>query len=153
MEKDNALEEGITLAKNGEYKKALNIFEEDLQFTKNPTIMSYYAFCLAAVEKKFEQAISLCLMAIEREFFNPDIYLNLGKVYMVNGQKAIAIKAFRKGLSIDNTHPELIKEIKGMGIRRKPIISFLHRKNIVNKHLGTLASMWNSRGVLANSNA
>lgn len=153
MEMDDVLEKGITLTQDGEYKEALKVLEEDLRFTENPAIMSYYALCLAVVEKKYDQAISLCLMAVEREFYNPDIYLNLGRVYMENGQRAVAIKAFKKGLRIDNRHPGLMREIKEMGIRRRPIISFLSRRNFVNKCLGGLANRWSSRGMLVDRNA
>jgi tetratricopeptide (TPR) repeat protein len=153
MEKEEALERGIILAQNGEYKEALKILEEDLRFAENPTTMSCYALCLAVVERKYEQAISLCLMAVKREFYNPDIYLNLGKVYLLNGQRVVAVKAYRKGLRIDSTHPELIEEIKEMGIRRKPIISFLPRKNFANKFLGILVNRWNSKEMLAGRNA
>ena len=136
MEENDTLERGINIAKAGGYGEALKFFEEDLRFTENPTAMSYYALCLVEEEKKYEQAISLSLMAVEREFYNPDIYLNLGKVYIKNGQKAVAIKAFRKGLRIDGTHAGLLKEVRGMGVRRKPIIAFLSRKNLVNRVLG-----------------
>jgi len=138
MEMNDTLDRGINLAQKGVYDEALSIFEEDLRFTENPTAMSYYALCLVEEEKKYEQAISLCLMAVEREFYNPDIYLNLGKVYMKNGQKAVAIKAFRKGLQIDGTHSGLLKEVREMGVRRKPIITFLPRKNLVNRVLGVM---------------
>lgn len=142
MERNGALDIGINLARVGDYSEALKVFEEDLRFTEEPTAMSYYAICLVEVEKKYEQAISLCLMAVEREFYNPDIYLNLGRVYMMNGQKAVAIRAFRKGLRIDETHPELMTEIQEMGVRRRPPLSFLSRRNIANKLLGMLVRGW-----------
>jgi tetratricopeptide (TPR) repeat protein len=149
MERNEALDRGINLARTGEYKEALKIFEEDLRFTENPTAMSYYALCLVDVERKYEQAISLCLMAVEREFYNPDIYLNLGRVYMMNGQKAVAIRAFRKGLRIDDTHPELMEEIQEMGVRRRPPLSFLSRRNVANKLLGMLVRGWQPNRVVA----
>ncbi len=136
------VEKGIELAKEGRYEEALNIFEEDLCFTTHPEAMSYYALCLASVESRYDQAISLCLMAVEREFYNPDIYLNLGRIFLLNGQKAVAHKAFRKGLSFDNSHAGLISELKRLGLRRKPVVPFLPRSNSVNKFLGRLSRRW-----------
>ncbi len=133
------IEKGITLAREGNYSDALRILEEDLCFTANPLAMSYYALCLAIVERRYDNAISICLMALGKEFYNPDIYCNLGRIFLLNGQKATAIKAFRRGLAFDSSHPGLIEEIKKLGIRRKPIIPFLPRSNPINKFLGLLA--------------
>ncbi len=133
------VEKGLELAKEGRYDEALNIFEEDLCFTTHPEAMSFYALCLASVEARYDQAISLCLMAVEREFYNPNIYLNLGRIFLLNGQKAVAYKAFRKGLSFDNAHAGLVGELKRLGLRRKPVLPFLSRKNTVNKFLGLLS--------------
>ncbi len=119
-------------------ERAARVLEEDLRFTEVPAAMSYYALSIAVVEKKYEQAVSLCIMAVGKEFYNPDIYLNLGKIYLMSNRKALAMKAFKKGLKIDNAHQELWEEVKTMGMRRRPPISFLSRKNIMNKVLGLL---------------
>lgn len=134
------VENAIMLAKKGRMKEAIRIFDENLCFTQNPTATSYYAFCLAAVEKDMERAISFSLMAIEKEFYNPDLYLNLGRICLLNNQRNHAFKAFRKGLKFDSSHKGLIKEIKKLGLRREPVVSFLPRTNSVNRYLGILAA-------------
>lgn len=133
---DMGVDRGIALAKEGLYTEALKVFDENLGFTQNPVAMSYYALSLATAEGLYDKAISLCLMAAEKEFYNPDIYLNLGRIFLLNGQKSVAFKAFRKGLRFDNTHPGIIKEVKRLGVRRKPVLRFLSRGNAVNKLLG-----------------
>lgn len=139
MSSSAIIEKGIGLARDGEYEKAVKVFDQDLCFTQHPTAMSYYALCLANVEGNFDKAISLCLMAAEKEFYNPEIYLNLGRIFLLNGQKAVAVRAFRKGLKFDNSHFGIMSEMRKLGVRRKPVISFLQRTNPVNKFLGILA--------------
>lgn len=138
MSGNEVIEKGIGLAREGEFDKALRVFDQDLCFTQHPTAMSYYAVCLANVEGNFDKAISLCLMAAEKEFYNPEVYLNLGRIFLLNGQKAVAVRAFRKGLKFDNSHFGLLSEMRKLGVRRKPVIGFLPRTNPVNKFLGII---------------
>lgn len=139
MDSNSVVEKGISLARDGRFFEALKIFDEDLCFTQHPTAMSFYAVSLANVEGNYDKAISLCLMAAEKEFYNPDIYLNLGRIFLLNGQKSVAIKAFKKGLKYDDSHNALLKEVRVLGLRRRPILSFLPRQSFVNKFLGILA--------------
>ncbi len=139
MEVERVIESGMELARNGQYEEALGVFERDLCFTQNPTATSYYAVSLARVEGNYDKAISLCLMAAEKEFYNPEIYLNLGRVFLMNGQKSVAVRAFRKGLKYDNSNMRLLDEIKRLGVRRRPVLAFLPRQHVVNKYLGKLA--------------
>lgn len=139
MDTNEIMEKGIRLAREEHYHDALKVFDQDLSFAQNPTAMSYYALSLAAAEDNYERAISLCLIAAEKEFYNQDVYLNLGRIFLMNGQKTYAIKAFKKGLKIDSTHEGIICELKRLGIRRRPVLSFLERQHPVNKFLGLLS--------------
>lgn len=138
MEINDVIEKGIALSKEGRYTEALKIFDQDLCFTQHPAAMSYYAISLANVEGNYDKAISLCLMAAEKEFYNPDIYFNLGRIFLLNGQKSVAVRAFKKGLKFDSSHSAILSELKSLGLRRKPVCSFLPRQNFVNKYLGIL---------------
>lgn len=133
------IEKGIGLAREGFYDDAVRVFDQDLCFTQHPTAMSYYAVSLANSEGNFDKAISLCLMAAEKEFYNPEIYLNLGRIFLLNGQKSVAVRAFRKGLKLDNDNFALLSELRKLGLRRRPVLTFLPRQNPVNKFLGRLA--------------
>lgn len=132
------VERGIELAKSGLYTDALTVFDQNLAFTQSPIAMSYYALCLASAEGFHDKAVSMCLMAAEKEFYNPEIYLNLGRVFLIDGQKSIAMKSFRKGLGYDTSHGGIVEEIRRLGIRRAPVVSFLPRNNAVNRLLGML---------------
>jgi tetratricopeptide (TPR) repeat protein len=140
MDKDYLLKKALYLTKKGLYKNALRCFKEEPDLTLKPAAMSYYALCVAFVKKDYENAISLCVAALKREFYNPEIYANLGRILAVSGQKAFALRAFRKGLRIDDTHCGLMKELRAMGVRRKPLLSFLPRENPINKFFGILTN-------------
>ncbi len=100
--------------------------------------MSYYAIAMAIEEGDYDRAVSFCLMAAEKEFYNPEIYLNLGKVFLVSNQKLRAIKSFKRGLRYDDANSSILDEIFKLGVRKTPFISFLSRRNILNRVFGTL---------------
>jgi len=133
--------EGVRLTKAGRYADALIVFDSDICAMLDPLAMSYYAICLVRVEKRYDKAISLCAMAAEKEFFNPEIYLNLGRIFLARGHKSKAVKAFRRGLRIDDTHKELLTEIKRLGLRRRPFISWLSRHNSINIFIGKVTAI------------
>lgn len=138
METKELLETGIMLAKKGKYAEALKLFDQDLCVTQNPTAMSYYALCLLKVEDNYEKAVALSLMAAEKEFYNPEIFLNLGRIFLVKNQKQFAIKAFKRGLKFDQGDEAILREIKRLGVRKKPLLSFLPRENTANRILGRI---------------
>ncbi|MEK6531177.1 MAG: tetratricopeptide repeat protein [Deltaproteobacteria bacterium] len=138
MEINALLEKGIEHAEHGRFKEALQIFDEDLFFAFHPVAMSYYAVCLARLDNAHERAVSLCLIALEREPCNPDIYLNLGRILLERGDKPYAIKAFKRGLDINDGHAGLKKEFRRLGVRKSPVISFLPRTHCLNRILGSM---------------
>lgn len=101
-----------------------------------PIYLSYLGLATALAEKRYREGAELCEMAIRKEFYNPLYYLNLGKVYSAGGYRFKAINAFYNGLEIDKGHSEILAELKKMGMRRKPVIFFLPRANVLNKYLG-----------------
>ncbi len=128
------------LAKKGRFKEALAAFSADNAYKKSPTAISYYALCVAVVKKDYEEAVSLCRSAAKKEFYNPDIYLNIGKVCILAERRDLAFMAFKKGLKMDNEHPGLLKQMKQLGIRRRPSLPFLPRGNPFNKLIGALGA-------------
>jgi len=119
--------------------RALRSFEKAWKIDReNPEFMSYYGLCKALRGGEIGLGLELCTKAIKLEFFKAEFYLNLGRVYMVAGNKKGAIKVFKKGLKYDQGNEELYKALTGLGFRSRPIIPFLDRANPVNKFLGIL---------------
>jgi tetratricopeptide (TPR) repeat protein len=100
--------------------------------------LSYYGYLTGIVGNNYKRGIELCNEAIKREFFHPDFYLNLGRLYLAISNKGLAVKTFYKGLRIDKTNKELIEEIKKLGVRKKPVFSFFLRDNPVNRFAGRI---------------
>lgn len=119
--------------------RALRSFEKAWKCDReNPEFMSYYGLCKALRGGEIGLGLELCTMAIKKEFFKAEFYLNLGRVYMAAGNKKGAIKVFKKGLKYDQGNEELYRALTGLGFRSRPVIPFLDRGNPVNKFLGIL---------------
>jgi tetratricopeptide (TPR) repeat protein len=117
------------------------------QALHNPVIFSYQGYLETVVNKQYSKGIKICREAIEalieqmplgKEFFLPALYLNLGKAYLAADKKKDAYASFKRGLEIDKNNEALFNELKSLGIRRKPPLSFLNRSNPLNKYLGRL---------------
>lgn len=129
-------------------KGALEALKEGLeQYPENPFILSYYGCLEAIVNKKYRFGINTCKKAMVllkkrvpfgEDFFYPVFYLNLGRAYLASGKKDDAIGAFKKGLETDRENSDLIMELRRLGIRKKPAISFVKRSNPINKYIGML---------------
>ena len=117
--------------------KALRSFEKAYKEDRtNPAYMSYYGLCKALRGGQIGLGLELCTMAIKKEFFRGDFYLNLGKVYLAAGNRKVAIKILKKGLKFEPRNQEIHKSLAGLGCREKPVIESLERSNPLNKLLG-----------------
>jgi tetratricopeptide (TPR) repeat protein len=103
-----------------------------------PLYRSYYGLVLGLAERRLERAIALCRSAATEEFFNPVHFHNLARVHLACGFKAEAIRYLRRGLMIDPGNAEIAAEMRRMGIRRRPALGFLRRRNPFNRLLGRL---------------
>ena len=103
---------------------------------------SYYGMALGLFGGKIRQALPLCRKAAEEEFYNPEIWKNLGKLEMEAENKVEAHEAFVRGLRLAPGDAELRQLLVILGRRRKPILSFLPRKHPLNVMLGR----WTYRG-------
>ncbi|MFZ3072656.1 MAG: hypothetical protein WA162_05385 [Thermodesulfobacteriota bacterium] len=134
----NPAVKAVEFAKRGKLVLALELFEADPAFKENAVALSYYALCIAILRGKCDEALIVLRGAVKKDRFQPDIYMNIGRVYVLKERKDFAAKAFVKGLSLDSSHAGLLKEIKKLGIRQQAIIPFLSRKNVLNKALGKI---------------
>jgi hypothetical protein len=116
-------------------------------FPGDPFLFSYRGYLEAVLGKNYKQGIDTCLSALKEvkgsipeglELFYPVLYLNLGKTYLAAGYKKAALDVFFKGLTYDHEDKDLLREIKKLGARKKPVVGFLPRAHPVNKYLGKL---------------
>lgn len=143
MSKQSDIAKGINAARRGDYLKAINLLTDayasgqfDFKDAKSATALSYYALCLALVQKKHKEAIDLCRKTIDLNFYVPDLYANLARVYMAAPNRKKAVEAIGQGLKACPGDPMLSQLRAELGIRARPVIPFLLRENPVNKALG-----------------
>jgi Flp pilus assembly protein TadD len=129
---------GIASVEQGNSLMALVHFEDAAKLRKTPIGCSYLAYCLAKERRQMTNAVSLCLEAMQQEPGNAVHYLNLGRIYLLAGQKANAIQVFRKGLKFGKNQ-QIIDELKKLGLRKLPVLGSLPRKHPLNKYLGILS--------------
>jgi len=142
---EDVIQLGILYVKEGNFregfrllKEAMGKFDGKSQQETPAVLQSYYGLCLAALNHDVKNGMEHCRVALKREFFLPDLYLNLGKVYLLANQKANAVHVFYRGLKLDDDHKEICSELRRLGLRENRAISFLARSHFINRILGQL---------------
>lgn len=136
--------EAISATRAEDYLRALTLFVdayggEDAPTTMNAkaaTGLSFFAVCLALVQKKYKAAIDLCKRALELEFYNGDHYANLTRVYAAAGNRKKALETAESGLKLLPEHEGILAARRALGVRARPAVPFLDRRNPINVSLG-----------------
>jgi hypothetical protein len=131
----------------GELQASVDDFRLLLQEgSKDPRHISYCGLLVATAEGKVVDGRVLCELALREASTNPEMYINLARVYAWNGQNTRAADVLRKGLQVVPHDPGLQREIKRVSPRSQPTVFFLNRDNPVNKYLGRSKSrFWRKR--------
>lgn len=128
---------GLKALAGNDCLSALGFFEKAVRLEDKPIYNSYLAFCIAKERGQLQLAFTLCEKARAREPNNPFHCLNLGRICLIAGKKAEAIRAFREGLSVERNE-EIVGELEKLGTRKPPLFPFLRRSNPLNKYVGLL---------------
>ena len=126
---------GLDAIKNGDMVSALVHFEKVVKLDNSPTNRSYHAFCVARERGQFKKSISICEELLKEEPDNPIHYLNLGRIYVLAGQKTEAMRILREGLTHEENR-EIVAELIELGMRKPPILPLLKRQNPLNRYFG-----------------
>jgi len=133
--------EGIEYFEQKEYDKALDAFAlADHKTPRNDVYKNKYQSFhgLMLVYAGQSKGIELCRAASEIECFDGDVFYNHARAELELNNRRQAIVVLRRGLSFDNSHPDLQRLRQRLGVRRGLMIPFLDRDNVVNKLLGKL---------------
>jgi predicted Zn-dependent protease len=103
----------------------------------NPLYLSYYGMIVAIAEDCLQDGLTFCQAAIQREPYQADLYLNLSRIYQHAHQRQKALETLVQGMSYDQSQL-LFREMRRMGVRRKPFFSKLSRDNPLNVMMGRL---------------
>ena len=128
---------GIEECDSGNTLGALIYLEKASRKGKTPLLNSYLAYCLAMEHENYREAIELGIGAVNEQSRNLVLYLNLAKVYILAGQRNNALKVLRQATK-RGRDGRILRLIKNLGIRKKPVLPFLQRENLINIFLGKL---------------
>ncbi|HKB08437.1 MAG TPA: hypothetical protein VKF61_09180 [Candidatus Polarisedimenticolia bacterium] len=138
-----AYRNGMVAFERRNFKDSIALFQQAIDLerqegAKNPKMkfVSYLGLALTLINGKSEEGQKLCEQAVKREFFDPDLYCNLGIVYLRNRLKAQAFEAFQKGLNLKAGHARILEELEKYDRRGEPLLSFLPRGHYLNRLLG-----------------
>jgi tetratricopeptide (TPR) repeat protein len=102
---------------------------------ESPEMLSLLGYSLARESGQIKKGIQMCQKAISLNPHNCDHYLHLGRLFLLAGKKAEAIKVFRIGLRI-RKDARIIAELKQLGIRKSPPFQSLGREHLLNRLAG-----------------
>jgi tetratricopeptide (TPR) repeat protein len=147
---ENQFRQGLVALVDGDPNTAAERFHSAIQIerqrhARRPQMryLSYYGLSLALAHGPTQESILACETAARRDFFNPDLLLNLGKVYALAGLTTRALSTFERGLALAPSSPSLRAEL-GKLDRRQPLpIGWLARSNPANRALGRMRSSVN----------
>jgi predicted Zn-dependent protease len=103
---------------------------------KNPFYLSYTGLLAALAEERYADAEMLCQEAIAMRHNHAQLYLNLAEVYHHAGRPQDAIDVLQKGLISAGRDFRIRRALERIGMRREPVLSFLHRSHPLNRTLG-----------------
>ena len=84
------------------------------------------------------EAIQLSERAVSKEFYNPDLFCNLGLIYMRCGKRGPAFRAFKRGLALKSNHLRIAKALKKYEDRSMRFLNFLPRRHFLNRWIGRI---------------
>ena len=140
---DLRLRRGIGHCRAGELEDGLVILREAYddsrgQLSESAVALSYLGYASARCEDKAREGLRLCKLAAKRKFYDPEVQLNLSRVYLMLGDRRRAVGAMETGLKIHGEYEPLLQLRDEIGFRRPPVLRFLSRNNPVNQLLGRL---------------
>jgi tetratricopeptide (TPR) repeat protein len=145
LDAENCFKKGLVALVEDAPDKAAALFESAIKIEKQrgctqPQMryLSYYGLSVARSRGVSQDAIRACRAAAQKDFFNPDLQLNLGRVYLLAGRVTPALAAFERGLKLCPDHPALRAEIDRVDRRRNPVVRSLPRSHPLNCLLGRL---------------
>ena len=142
---ENRFQRGMEALSRGRGVEGLALFEAAIELERQhgaprpqARYLSWYGLALALEGGRVREGVEFCRQAVPLEFYNPELYLNLGRVLMVAGRKREAFDALRKGAALQASHPGIQRELAKLGKRRRPVVPFLSRSHPINVALGRL---------------
>jgi Flp pilus assembly protein TadD len=135
---DEIFAQGLEVMEAGDLVAALVYFKDAHQTNPDSArIRSHLGVCLAIEERRFDRAIDLCSAAAKQEFFNPEVYVNLARVYLAFGFRNEGRRYLLRAKMIDPMSRSVEQALRELGARGEPVLRFLPRGHVLNRWLGS----------------
>ena len=144
---EEAFKRGLACVERRAYQEAATCFQYAIdldtrpgQKTTNAKFLSFLGLSLNLAQVRSDEGLKMCEQAAKREFFDPDVFCNLGIVYLRHRQRGPAFAAFHRGLALRPKHRRILEELDRYDRRQAPVFSFLARGHVLNVVGGRLRS-------------
>jgi tetratricopeptide (TPR) repeat protein len=143
---EDAFKRGLACLERRSYQEAASCFQASIdldrpnQKTSNMKYLSFLGLALNLAQVRSDEGLKMCEQAAKREFFDPDVFCNLGIVYLRHRQRGPAFAAFHRGLALRPRHRRIQEELDRYDRRSAPVFSFLAREHALNVLGGRLRS-------------
>ena len=101
-------------------------------------VYSYLGYGIALRQQRISEGLKLCQHAVKMEFYQAENYLNLARTHLLAGHRRPAVRAVADGLKVEPDNGQLLELQHELGLRKRPVLSFLSRSNPLNSLLGRL---------------
>lgn len=136
---------GVVLCRMGEWKRGVDQLERLLTAPAekpaqalSPLGLSFLGLGWLRLRRQGREGLAICEQAARRDFYEPEILLNLAEAYLAANQRGRAAGAVARGLKIDPDHQQLLELMQRLGPRRPPIFSSLPRQHALNRVAGKI---------------
>jgi len=142
VDPDRLFKEALFYLQRSEPNMAAHVLRRILELKpRDPRCLSYLGLCMAMVNRRSNEAVELCNEALKAGYYDAVYYRNLGKVYLLRGNRRRAFAAFVSGLKVEPRNRDIIKELRSMGLRQGSVFSTLPRSHGVNRFAGRVRYM------------
>ena len=125
---------------------ALSLIERARQTDPgDPTLMSLFGFLHALERGQIREGTTLCVRATETAPELPEVWLDLGNLYLRTGRRAEAVTTFRTGLRHCKDDEGLKHALAGLGLRRPLVFTSLPRDHVFNRWAGRLRAVFSPK--------
>jgi Tfp pilus assembly protein PilF len=146
---DEAFKRGLACLERRTYQEASGYFQIAIDLDRQGgqkgggmRYLSFLGLALNCAQGRSEEGLRMCEQAAKREFFDADVFCNLGIVYLRNRQRAPAFAAFQRGLALKPKHRRIIDELSRYERRSAPMFPFLARDHMLNILFGRMRARW-----------
>lgn len=140
-----ALADGDAAGATEHFRQAILIERDRNAHRPQMRYISYLGLSMAMTHGATPEAIKACERAAKIDFYNADLQLNLGKVYLLAGKTTRALAAFERGRRLSPDNDSLKTALSQVDRRARPVIPFLKRNHPFNRWLGKVRHALGSR--------